>query len=401
MRAATEVGQNSNTLAMTPDSASRLINHPEIWNKALPQVMNTPTYDAERFVAILHKLGWSRTIKNIQTDIQIITLDGQPVPITVNDEEYDNSYVCSPYTAYISYAKDELGLLRKPLLQWGLKGLIGWVSLLLKLAKINRTVSINNWLVSTNLIPDWSFGAVQEITKDLLRHYPQHSLSIRSLNAKTNSPLMDRLIQQGWELIPARQVYLFDNHHSDWSNRKNVKNDGRLLAKTPLTWVKPADLHDNDFGDMEDCYQQLFIKKHSHLNPQFTAEFFRELHQAGLVEFHGFRNADGRIIASIGLFTQQDTITTPIVGYDTRQPKELGLYRLVMALLLKLAKERGQMLNLSSGAADFKRQRGGEPVIEYTAFYVQHLSAKRRWALQCFSRTLNHFGPHFLQKHGV
>lgn len=361
----------------------------------------SPQDEAVQFANLIESLGLNAAIKNVITQLQLIEMDGQAVPCTINRTEYDNSYVCSPFTAYISYAKDELGLLENPLLETGLKGAIGLASGALKLAKINQTVSLNNWLVSTNLVPDWSTEALKNTQQQLTTTYPDYSLSIRSLNQISNADLMQRLEQQGWLMIPARQVYLFDNKETHWWKRNNCKNDQRLLRKTTLHYTDNSSFSSEDFLQMETCFNQLFIEKHSPYNPQFTAAFFKELHQAGLVDFHGFRNASGTLIGFIGLFTQQKTITTPMLGYDTRLPRSLGLYRLLMAVLLKKTYESGLMMNLSSGAAGFKRQRGGIPTIEYTAFYVKHLPAKRRWALQQFAKVLNQYAPKMFEKHQI
>lgn len=357
--------------------------------------------DAQTFYDILNNVGMRHAIRNIDTELKLEEIEGRLVPITINSTQYDNSYVCSPYTAYISYAKEELGLLNNLWLETGLKSVMGLASGALKLAKINQTVSINNWLVSTNLVPEWSPETIEDFTQSLSQRYPDHSLSIRSLNGRTNTKLMQSLQQKGWLLIPARQVYVFDNQHTDWWKRNNTKNDQRLLRKTTLQYVSNEDLFPEDFQAIETCFNQLFIEKHSPYNPQFTAEYFQALHAAGLVNFHCFRSISGHIVGAIGLLTQQDTITSPILGYDTRLPKSLGLYRLLIAVLLKETYESGLRMNLSSGAGPFKRMRGGEPEIEYTAFYVEHLPKKRRWALCQFAKLLNQTAPHLFNKYQI
>ncbi len=334
-------------------------------------------------------------IRNLHTDYQTLEIQGHIIPITKNQTDYHNSYVCSPYTAYISYARDELGLLSNKGLRWFLKGVIQVASGLLKLGKINQTIAINNWLFSTNLIPKWHAETIQNLTQHLSQENPKHSLTIRSLNQETDHDVMQNLQQQGWLLLPARQIYLFTKD-DNWWQRNNVKNDQRLLRKTKLTLVAPKDHQTQDFIDIENCFHQLFIEKHSQYNPQFTAVFFELAHRHQQVEFFSFKDKSGRIIASIGLFTQHNIITAPIVGYDTNLPQKLGLYRLLMAILLKITHERNQTLNLSSGASHFKRQRGGKPIIEYTALYVKHLPFTQRIILKTFSRLLNHFGSNIL-----
>jgi hypothetical protein len=340
-----------------------------------------------------------KAIRNVQTELDSICIEEHVIPLTRNLHEYNNSYVCSPYTAYIRYARDELGLIDNQALRLGLRALITLASGLLRLGQINQTLSINNWLFSTNIVPNWQAESVRQFTQQLASKNPTHSLSIRSLNQETNAELMQILTANGWQLLPARQVYLFLQGGQAWWKKNNVQNDQRLLRKTEFTLIQPIEHNSPDFEAIETCFNQLFIEKHSTLNPQFSAEYFEFLHNHKLVEFFSFRNAEGRIIASIGLFTQHGLITAPILGYDTDLPQKLGLYRLLIAVLLKETHHRQQSLNLSSGAGDFKRQRGGKPVVEYTALYTNHLPWLTRIILKSFSKLLNKFAPEFLQKH--
>lgn len=345
---------------------------------------------AKTWLKIHQQLADGKAIRNVHTQPLLERIGHEWVPATLNHSEYDNSYVCSPYTAYISYAKQELPLLNNRGLE--LLGAIGirLASVWLKAAQINRTLSINNWLFSTNLPNnDWSANDLQTATHDWVKRYPDHHFTLRSLNPKHHHHLITHLKNQGWLLMPARQVYLFDGQKSDWWKRNNCKNDQRLLRKTELTWFGNDNIESTDYAQMALCFRQLFIEKHSHYNPDYTEAYFAQLHQSGLVSFQGFRDQNDKLIGMVGLFTQQGIITAPILGYDTQQPKSLGLYRLLIGLVLKQTHESGLAMNLSSGAGPFKAMRGGEAVTEYTAYYVKHLPITRRWLIQGFSWLLN------------
>lgn len=373
-------------------------------DRLLPEHLWSTTHRFVMGLEAMQRSSDARAIANVQTEFDCIVLENRSVPITRNEREYDNSYVCSPYTAYVRYARDELGLIGNRWLRGALRAVIGMADIALRWGQINQTVSLNNWLFSTNIVPDWQNDTIDHFTAKLSHANPQHSISIRSLNPFSNAGLMQRLQQKGWLMLPARQVYLFPKQGEDggdWWRKNNVKNDQRLLKNTTLQLVLPQAHSGDDFKAIESVFKQLFIDKHSAYNPQFSAAYFEFLHSHRLVEFFSFRDISGRIVASIGLFTQNDLITAPIVGYDTRLPQSLGLYRLLMAQLLKVTHERGQTLNLSSGAGHFKRQRGGVAVIEYTALYIDHLPWQQRWLQGGFVRLLNRFGPTFLQKHEI
>lgn len=373
-------------------------HEPELNTSALEFLSSV---QAEKYVDLFRQAP----IDNIQTDYKLVTVGNTILPMSINDTEYENSYVCSPYTAYISYAKDELGLLNNRVLQSLIGAGMTIAGRFLKLAKLNRTLSLNNWLVSTNLLPKLNPYALNKTTQRLVKDFPTHSLSIRSLNATHNAELMQTLSDQGWLLIPARQVYLFETHQT-WWKRNHTKKDQSLLrkveaGKTSLSWLKPERLKPHHFAEISQCFHQLFIEKHSRYNPQFGADFLKALHDNEMVEFHSFTDETGRIVASIGLFTQQNIITTPIVGYDTDLPQALGLYRLLMAVLLRLTHERKQPMNLSSGAGGFKRARGGEPTLEYTAFYCRHLPWHRRVIHTGFSWLVNRYAPQMFEQHQI
>ncbi|WP_319380342.1 GNAT family N-acetyltransferase [Thiomicrorhabdus sp.] len=358
------------------------------------------TSGTQRFVFALQTMQeMNQGIQNVKTELETVEFANHSLPATRNEDEYSNSYVCSLYNAYIDYARAELGLLKNPMLQVLLKSIIWQAGILLKWGKINRTLSINNWLFSTNLVPNLSACDLRAETRRLALANPHHSLTIRSLNTHTDAETIEALKNNGWLLMPSRQVYLFPNGEREWWKRNNVKNDQRLLRKTELQLVTPEEHKHEDFADVAKCFQKLFIDKHSEFNPQFSEDYLACLHRHKLVEFFSFRNDEGRIVATLGMFTQHNIVTAPIVGYDTDLPKSLGLYRLVMAQLLKLCYERNQCLNLSSGASHFKRQRGGVAEVEYTALYVRHLPLKQRLILGNFARLLNRFGPGFLQKY--
>ncbi|UPG63355.1 hypothetical protein [Metabacillus endolithicus] len=50
----------------------------------------------------------SRFIENVHSEIYLLEVDDLLLPVSVTDKQYKDSYVASPYTHYISYAKEEL-----------------------------------------------------------------------------------------------------------------------------------------------------------------------------------------------------------------------------------------------------------------------------------------------------
>lgn len=315
----------------------------------------------------------STFIDNIQTNFKIIKANKTILPLSINDEEYQNSYVVSPYTAFILYSFDEVKKISNLFVRVVLRTLILLFDGFFKAFKINRVIMINNWLLSTNLYPDLEFQEIKQMIDFLSQRYPKHVLIFRSLNSYSNLALISNLKNLGCFLSASRQVYIFDPSSNHYLKRNNCKNDLRLLKKSSYTIVEHGALNENDYQRIVELYNMLYLEKYSVHNPQFNYEFIKLAHQKRTLIMMGFRNSVGKLDGIIGYFKVGNIITAPLVGYDTRIPKEKGLYRLLMIYLLKKTKEENLLLNLSSGASGFKKLRGGKPHIEYSGIYIKHL----------------------------
>lgn len=343
--------------------------------------------------------GAAAYVRNVETDFQLLRADGHLLPITVNHFEYDNSYVCSPYSTYIRYAQEELYLLRSRLLQKGLGALLGGIAPLLKRAKIDQNVHLNNWLLSTNLYEPIERGVLQELTSRLTKEFPGHALIFRSLNRVTNADMMDDLRALGYILVPSRQVYFFDGRAPDYLRKKNNVWDRKLLEKAPFDIVGHDEIQPEDYPRIKELYDFLYIDKYSTINPQFTTAYIENAHRQRLIQMRGLRDGEGVLQGVVGCFIRGGVMTVPIVGYNTGLSKRTGLYRMLMSMVLQEAAERNMLLHLSSGAAHFKRLRGGKPAIEYSVVYIRHLPADRRMVWTLLSFLLNKVGVPIMRRY--
>jgi hypothetical protein len=133
-----------------------------------------------------------------------------------------------------------------------------------------------------------------------------------------------------------------------------------------------------DFHRCEQLYRLLYIDKYTSLNPQYSCHWLAAGQQHGWLKLIGLRNTQGKLEGVVGFFENDHIITAPIVGYNTALPAKEALYRLLTQLCLQRAIAHNKLLNFSSGAAEFKRLRGGVPAIEYTMVYVAHLNVYSR-----------------------
>jgi hypothetical protein len=218
------------------------------------------------------------------------------------------------------------------------------------------------------------------------------------LNEATNPRLLEAFKDAGYLAVPSRQVYIFDGcdtSEAAFIHRHNYHIDKLLLERSNYDIICGEELVDSDFERIAELYQQLYLDKYSRLNPQYSAQWLSNGYHHEWLDFCVLRrkptaeaNAHNRRIDGVvGWFSNEKIITAPIVGYDTKLPQKAGLYRQLTCLCLHRAAQQQKVLNFSSGAAYFKRLRGGGPYIEYSMVYVKHLSPYRRivWALLSYA----------------
>jgi hypothetical protein len=343
-------------------------------------------------------LGSQRLIANVRTRMLVLRDGATLLPVTVNECEPDNSYVCSLYNAYVEYSRAELHLLPSRRLDAVLASIAALAGAALRAAAIDRLVVVNNWLLSTNLYPDAWIPDVARLTRTLVHAFPDHYICFRSLNHWTNAPLQRALVGCGYKALASRQVYMYDRLVQTWEPRSNVRHDRRLLERSPYRVVQHDDLGAADYHRIASLYDWLYRRRYPAFNPAFTEDYIRLCHESRLMRFIGLRDPGGRLDGVVGLFAIGRTLTCPIVGYDLDLSRRLGLYRLLMLLPFLVAAEDGLRVNLSAGAASFKRLRGGRPVIEYSAIFDRHLAPGRRLALTSLARLVNGLGIPLLQK---
>lgn len=356
-----------------------------------------------RWLDAMQAEGVPALIANVDTSLRALHHEGLGVtlPISVGDREYGDSYVFSPYTHYVSYAREELAMLESRAARAALGALLTPAGWLLRASRFNRAVQVNNRLLSTNLYPALGAEEIRAAVDLLLRQYSDRSLIFRSLNPRTTPLYIETLTALGFRLVPSRQVYLYDSPDRIPSKaRWLLKRDYGLLEKHGYEIVGPEELTAADAPRLAELYRLLYIDKYSAHNPIFTPRFFEIALEKGLLNLYALRaRGTGRFDAVLGYYIQDGIMTTPVFGYDTGLPQETGLYRMLSAVLLKLAAEENSLLHESAGAAQFKRNRGATAEIEYSAVYDRHLSPYRRigWAL--LSPLLNRVGVPIMKKY--
>lgn len=347
------------------------------------------------------RLGSEALIANLRTQICGLRSGEHVLPVTINDAEYGDAYVCLPHTAYALYAKEELRLVDvgawRPALAWLASG----AGALMRSARINQIVHVDNWMLSTNLHDagiGQNLGAIRQL---LVERFPKHLIAIRCLNDWSDAKLLDQLRRDGWRLLPSRQIYVWDDLAAGWAPHRDSRRDLSLLERTPYRLDSLAQLRPGDSRRIADLYSMLYLDRYSKLNPTFTEAYVELTHRDGILVYRGLRDGSGQLATVVGCLVRGGVLTTPIVGYDTGRPSEDGLYRMASVLFAQEAMKRGLRLNGSAGAAGFKRNRGARPVTEYGAYFVDHLSMFRRSVISGIETVLNRVAAPMLSEKGL
>ncbi len=321
-------------------------------------------------------------INNLNTKLRLLAVDDLLLPVTVNRQAYDNSYVCSFYAHYITYAKDELTHLNAPVLEYLLARVLTVLGYLLKQTAINKVVIVNNWMLSTNLYPPLSAPQLVAITQHLQQVFPDHAIAFRSINSATESILQSTLPTLGYQLIGSRQVYLSTSNQSlstERQKRKNryLKQDFKLFQTSGYEIIDITQPSATELSRIVELYNLLYLHKYSFNNPQFNHSYVALTLKSKFLTLKGLYK-NGRLDAVVGFYIINGVMTTPLLGYDTRLPKSTGLYRMLTACLIQEGEKRNLTINQSSGAASFKWRRGFTGWVEYSAIFHRHLPLHRR-----------------------
>lgn len=322
--------------------------------------------------------GTTFAAENLRTQMAFLQAGELEFPLSYNDNDWENSWVCSPWTHYITCGQEETQRYAPPWLVSALKPVWWGLGKGLKLAQFNRVVVVNNWLLSTVPWPALPVSLVRPTLEALIQRWPDHALVFRSLNARESGPLLEALAAAGALIIPSRQVWWFDPHSQAVARSRYFQRDARLLHKGDLSIVPHEALQEEDFPRLRELYVQLYLEKYSRHNPRFTTGWLWHLHQAHLLHFTALREASGRIVGVEAYAQHHGIITSPVVGYELSLPQGLGLYRRLAVAPLLASRRLGLPLNLSAGVGPYKAARGGEPTMEYMAVLTRHLPTNRQ-----------------------
>jgi hypothetical protein len=332
--------------------------------------------------------GANKLIQNVHAEVQLLSTGARVIGLVIPQKNVafpDESYVASPYGQYVDYGRYEtaleLGKLRwLNILANRVFDLLGKIC---RRAKFDQVVLIDNLLFSTNLYPqtvDYDLDAMHQF---LLKQFPDRALVFRSICPEVYPAWFEALKKLRYKAVFSRQVYLLRAHEGAHRLKRALEIDTRLAKKQKhLRWSELQVGEEAHLERILELYNQLYLEKYARLNPQYSLEFIQHLFSGGIIRIKALWHGE-KIVAFTGYFTLDGVMINPLIGYDQSYPQKEGLYRLLTMETMLEAEKQGMLLNMSSGAAHFKRLRGAQAFLEFNLVYDRHLSFFRRlpWAM--------------------
>lgn len=367
----------------------------------LPALINRGSHAlrAELFGMIHARRDTRPFIRNVCVDVEMLRIDDLILPATVDHGAPGNAWICSPRATYCNGMAEQVRSRCGPVLARCGAGLFSLFGRALDRACIDRAVILNNWLTDTCFYPHIRPHALARVIDAALQRWPQHALWFRSLNAERNGALIAALRGAGFVLIPTRRVWLFDGIGMKLRMGSILQRDLKFLHRTPLWPVARSDIYPADFPRIAMLHGLMQGMPEGWPHPHYTAHFMQYWHQAGLLDFRGFRDDDGLLQAVAGVFRMGDMISAPILGCNPSAPRPSGLFRLLMTRLLEEAMLTNATLCLGPGHGEYKRRRGGRAVLEYSAVLARHLPPQARRTVALLEGAVNRVGLSALSRY--
>jgi len=201
---------------------------------------------------------------------------------------------------------------------------------------------------------------------------------------------------RGGVLWPVRVVWLIDDPKRDWLPRRDVRRDRKQLSESGLTRGHYTALTDTHLDRVMALYRRLYIDRYSRYNPDYRPDYIRAMLADGRLEILTLER-DGAISAFCAIHCWGGSLSVPMLGYDDSLSDGDALYRMIMVLPVETAMARALGVNLSAGAARFKRHRGATPHVEYLMIIDDHLPGWRRFGYRAVGALLRTLEPQLIK----
>ncbi|WP_157405667.1 GNAT family N-acetyltransferase [Asticcacaulis benevestitus] len=303
-------------------------------------------------------------------------------------QSFNACWVTSLSTAIGPMARQEIDREMTPPSSLAAKALSQVFEALGRLLRIDDVIFPEHHLLTTSLYHPEDLTEILAAGDAFARRYPDKAVVIRSLNAR------DHLAHIGPGCWPIRMIWIIDDIAQDCLPRRDTQRDTALLSQLNLKrQVHGKAITENTLSACVDLYRELYLSTYSKFNPDYETSYLRHLLEESVLELVTLEDSAGQVEAFCALHACGDILSVPLLGYNRRRSQAEGLYRATMLQAVQEAQTRGLRLNLSAGAAAFKRHRGAKPYMEYLLIMDGHLPYWRRWGYAMIGRVLRLMAP--------
>ena len=347
----------------------------------------------------LLKNGTLHYVENIEAKFKLLKVGDFTFPILITSDNYENSYVCSPFGNYVLLGIESLQEIKNRFLKKLGRFGINIFGKILKASSINSAIYINHSLLSTDLQPnDLHKNHIKTIVSFLKKKYPQHAIIFRSINSYTCPEIKQNLKLCDFHFIASRQIYLTDVSDLNLLQTRIIKSDLKLWKEKTYEVVEGNDLTYDDELRILNLYKMNAIEHHSSLNPQINIHFVQLLKKNSIFQFKALRK-NGLIEGVVGYYIKDKIFHCALIGYDRQNASSNQIYRLLSIMLLLEASKTANTFHQSAGASIFKKIRRAKSFQEYQAIYTKHLNWKQKFSWTFIKLILNIFAIRFMKKY--
>lgn len=333
---------------------------------------------AKKYLYPLIKEGASPFLLNVNTKIYLVSFGQTFFPITINEKEYENSYIASNYYALKLY--QEVISNQHPLLQFLQKPLIFLGSQVLKGLKINKTIFLNNWLMTNSVSAQINISDLSQILDFLKIKFSKHIIIFRHIDTITKKDLFQTLTKSDFHLLKTRDIFFYNPLNKLPQNkavRRQIRQDLNVIDKYNFSIVTHDEINESDYERILELYQMLYINKYSKYSPHYTKKYLEITHKNNMVNYTLLKK-DGIIEGFFSYFIYNKVMMSCIFGYDTTKSYSHEVYQLLTRLVIEKAEKLGVIVNDGSGGDAAKTLRGMISSSEYMGLYTAHLPLPRR-----------------------
>jgi len=337
--------------------------------------------NATSYLLNLLKKGPQNYINGFDSEFKLLVINCKIIPVVINHGHDNSSYLSALSVHYVKHGIDSVkDKVKNPVKYGALKFFGILLNKLLNLAKINKAVYVNCWMMPTgvtNSLNEMELSAIRCFFRDT---YPSYALIFKGVNNYLH--LEGMAIPQANSLIN-RIVYLAGMDEV-FLDKTNIKKALSVNKKTKYKLYQSDELQAEDLPAIMQLYNRLYFGQHSKYSLSYNLKWFKMLREQPLFKLQAFKSQEQELVSFTVTFLDNNSSISSLGACKKDSKEYFHLYTLNFAIRLIDAIGKVKYINMSSGGDEFKKNRGGIAKAEYDLIYFDHLPLFKRAVWQVF-----------------